>query len=136
MEIIFKSPYLFKRNIKLGTASPQKKYSFASTSTEDKYSLSDKSMKAKTRFRLRSQSVGESSFLENSVEHEKGFENDNVAIIWLDDLHDFKNLTSTTSTTILASLVVHPLFGTPNLFWVKIISRDDLQSHIDVIIFN
>jgi hypothetical protein len=36
----------------------------------------------------------------------------------------------------LASLVVHPLLGSPGLFWVKIIAKDDLLSHIKVFNIN
>ena len=113
-EVVFKCPYLFKKDSNLQTH----------TKTSSKYNVDDGKLK---RFKSMSSDVIFSGYASSLA---VDYEEDTVGIVWIEDIQTMNSVGVQLPLNMQAMLLVHPLKNSPGLFWVRTVSKSDVGEAI------
>lgn len=119
-EIIFKCPYLFKKDTNV----------LKHNKSTSRYSNDDGSV---SKVKSMSSDVIFAGYATNLS---ADYEEDLVAIVWIDDIQTMNSVTRDLPLNMQALLLIHPLCNSPGLFWVKTVTKSTAAEDILVNSFN
>jgi hypothetical protein len=139
LEIIFKCPYLSTREQlslsgRTSTSVAARRRTSSAGGVDSATSLDElTSLPTSKKSRQRSHSVGNA--LADVPELDK-LESENVAIIWLEDLHNLGMLSAQLPSQILIFIVVHPQLDCSGLYNIRLMSRSGIPEELLVLCIN
>jgi hypothetical protein len=139
MEIVFKCPYLstreqFSVSGRTSTNIPARRRTSSAGGVDSATSLDElTALPTSKKSRQRSHSVGNA--LSDVPEVEKQ-EAENVAVIWLEDLHNLGTLSAQLPSHILIYIVVHPQLDCSGLYNIRLMSRSSIPEELLVCSIN
>lgn len=130
IEVIFKSPYLFKSDYDSRSFSAWSlSKMIPSVGTESSAtSLTDENLIRKTRHRSRT--VAAVTYSPDSTASTENVELDTVAIIWLEQISNIAQLMPQLAKNVVACVIVHPLIGSNGLYLIRVVNRTGISEDV------